>query len=513
MKDENENIETGEEAMDEISRLERLSKGLNKTQIIVTPNAPKATDVIAKDDAVEEHPRLSKDFQTGSLQKSFQTLARSCKEFRHLEANKAMDNPQLFLRDTYVDMGGRRKFVVSDMDLENMINVLLLEGSYHTNVKQDERHGEYVNNWNPEQSKSIAQGFSKGLRAGAFGGRQETDVLAKSLDTTGGSGGPLIRTDVDPMLREAYLRKFPLGDAVRRIPANGLVHTYDQRTAPGTAAFLTELGSLSATASDSTYIRSANSNIGVIGAQRQVSLKLQYAVAQSGMSFDLTGAGNLEVIGALTAIALVNQAAIAQGNFTDGGKTLDDEEGLTNTAAYDGLRTILKSAGTSVTKSVGESYMDAINRAVIGVLNAGGDVNSLTVLMSLGARFAIDQELINFYRIMNSTPAGGIATNLGSNGIMTVADTLTRFMPIPAATQGSGMGYYTLAGTVTEDLDVIDASNIALAYLGSPTPSVLELPVGYNNALSNVYIPFLMNGLCVFTTSFHRKVRIPRVIV
>ena len=397
-----------------------------------------------------------------------------------------MDNPQQHLRETYVDINGRRKHVVSDFDLDDMISMLLLEGSYHTNVKQDEQHGEYVPNWSPEQSKAIAQGFSLGIRNGAFGDANVSNQISKSLDSGSGSGGPLIRTDIDPLLREAYLRKFPLGDMVRRIPANGLVHSYDQRTSPGTAAFIDELGSISAIASDSTYVRSANSHIGVIGAQRQVSLKLQYAVAQSGMSFDLTGAGNLEVIGALTAIALVNQAAIAQGNFTDAAKTLDDEEGVTDTKAFDGLRTTLKGASTSVTKSAGESYMDAINRAVIGVLNSGGDVASLTVLMSLGARFAIDQELINFYRIMNSTPAGGVATNLGSNGIMTVADTLTRFLPIPAAAQGQGMGYYTLAGTVTEDMDVIDPSNIALAYLGSPTPSVLELPVGYNNALSKI---------------------------
>ena len=502
-----DNLEPDEQD-NEITRLEKLSKGLDKsaTPVIVVPNAaPKIA--VKGDDATADDA----GFATGTLQKNFQVLAQHCKEFRHLEANKSMDNPQQFLRETYLDISGRRKYVVSDDQLSDMIAGALLHGAYHTREKADEVYGKSVNDWSPSQKDAIIQGFQIGIRNKAFG--DAGDMVSKSLDTGGGSGGPLIRTDIDPLLREAYLRKFPLGDFVRRIPANGLVHTYDQRTSPGTAGFIDELGSISAVASDSTYVRSANSHIGVIAAQRQISLKLQYAVAQSGMSFDLTGAGNLEVMGALTAIAIANQACIAQGNYTDGGKTLDDEEGLTNTKSFDGIRTILKDSSTAVTKTLGESYMDSINRAVIGVLNAGGDVTALTVLMSLGARFAIDQELINFYRIMNSTPAGGIATNLGSNGLMTVADTLTRFLPIPAASQGQGMGYYTLSGSVVEDLDVIDPSNLALAYLGSPTPSVLELPVGYNNALSNVYIPFLMNGLVVFTTTFHRKVRIPRVIV
>lgn len=509
VKTEDEIVETE----DEVTRLEKLSKGLQTNNTTVVPNGTAPNLVVKGSDGVD-----AKEYGKDTLQKTFQTLARECKDFRHLEANKAIDNPKQFLRDTYIDINGRRKFVVSDEELGNMIAGALLHGAYHTREKADEVYGKSVGDWSPGQKDAIIQGFQIGVRekafgSGSIGNTALSDVLSKSLDSGGGSGGPLIRTDIDPLLREAYLRKFPLGDMIRRIPANGLVHTYDQRTSPGTADFIDELGSISAVASDSTYVRSANSHIGVLAAQRQVSLKLQYAVAQSGMSFDLTGAGNLEVIGALVAIAKKNQSAIAQGNYTDAGKTADDEEGLTNTKAYDGLRTILKDSITSVTKSVSESYMDAINRAVIGVLNAGGDVSALTVLMSLGARFAIDQELINFYRIMNSTPAGGVATNLGSNGIMTVADTLTRFLPIPAGAQGEGMGYYTLAGTVTEDMDVIDPSNMALAYLGSPTPSVLELPVGYNNALSNVYIPFLMNGLVVFTTAFHRKVRIPRVIV
>src|SRR6185369_634082 len=106
---------------------------------------------------------------------------------------------------------------------------------------------------------------------------------------------------------------------------------------------------------------------------------------------------------------------------------------------------------------------------------------------------------------------GGVPTHLASNGLITVADPLSRFMPIPADAQANGIGYYTYSAADTEDMYVVDPAGIGLAYLGSPTPAILELPVGFNNALSNVYVPFVMHGLTVFVTKFNRKIRIPRV--
>lgn len=499
-------------ATDDIGRLETLAKGLQNFQAATV--AGNGGQVVAKQPGegaagleIEE-----KELHIGSLRNNFLRLSKAVPEFRHLEGNKAMDDPQTFLRETFVDIRGKRQFRVSNEQLEQMVQVLLLEGSYETHSKSN-LHGVEFGNWSPTQTNAIQQGFSKGVKDGAFGKPGDAAVISKALDSGSGSGGPLIRQDIEPILREAYLRKFPLGDMIKKIPANGLVHSYDQRTDPGEAFFIDELGDLSETDSSSTYVRSASSHIGVIGARRQISLKLQYAIQQSGMKFDLSGAGNLEVTAALTAIARLVQSTISQGNYSTPGKTKDDEDGATNTKGFDGFRTILKGADTSITRATDESYLRVINRAVAQVVNAGGDADELAILMSLGARLDLDEELINFYRIMNSTPGGGIATNLGANGIMTVADTLSKIVPVPASRQTDGQGYYTIASDTLEDIDVIDTKGCALAYLGSPTPSILELPVGFNNALSNTYIPFIMVGLVVFIVNFHRKIRIARVII
>lgn len=507
-KEKDEVVETVATEEDNfLARLEKIQKGFtegNAAQAAtVTPVVEKGLQIKTGDDPKVDDDSNIDAKNVDPLRKSFDLLASSHVDMKHFGSDSAQEDPVGYLREVVTDIKGRRKYRVSDSELETAMQVLLIKGKN----KEGTTYGTWKNA-NPVHGPNIDVSFRDGLSKGMFG--KDADIVSKSLDTGSGSGGPLIRTDIDPLLRVAYLRKFPLGEQISKFPANGKVHTYDKQTAPGTAAFVSELGSLSATASDSTYVQTAMSNVGILVAQRQVSLKLQWAVAQSGMAFNLSGSANLEVISALTAIAKANQSAICQGNFTDGGKTLDDEEGLTNTAAFDGLRTILKGASSSSTKAAGDSYMRALNAAVINVINAGGDPDNLQILCSYGAKMVIEEELLNFLRVQNGT-AGAFQTNLAANGILTVADTLSRLLPIPADGQGNGQGYYTYSGNAVEDLTITDPSGMGLAYLGSPTPSILELPMGYNNALSNVYIPFLMNGLCVFVAPFHRKIRIPQV--
>lgn len=493
---------------DFVAKLQELAGGSKSVQLATVATNGGAEAEIANKGALSMKPTEPTEEleKKDPLRKNFEVVAAFHPDFRHFASTKALEDPVGYLRDTYVDNKGKRQFKVSNSELEMAMQIALAAGA----TKQGTAFGEWMSRGG--QAGSIQQAFAEGLNKGAFS-TPDLELLRKTLDSGAGSGGPLIRTDIDPMLREAYLRKFPMGDKIRRFPANGLVHSYMQRTAVGTAATISELGSLSATASDSTYQRAASSHIAVIAAQRQISLKLQYAVAQAGYSnFNLSGAGNLEVMGAMTAIARLNQSLICQGNFSIAAKTLDDEEGLTDANSYDGLRLLLKGAGTSITKDPAESFLRTLNRAVAQVINSGGDTDDLTILCSLGSKIEIEDELMNFLRVLGATP-GGFPTNLASNGIITVADTVSKLMAVPAASQGEGMGYYTFGGNVVEDIDVIDNTGIGLAYLGSPTPSVLELPIGYNNALSNVYIPFLMNGLVMFITSFHRKIRVPKVAV
>ena len=441
--------------------------------------------------------------QVPVVQKCFEELATVSKAaYGQLVSQPVLDDPHGFLRRKSAATEGRpSRYLISDGQLGGMIETLLRKSAGKAGV--------------PLANFGLMQSALEGaLSEGAFG--DAGGLVSKALDSGAGSAGPLIRTDIEPLLREAYLRKFPALEVIPTIPSNGLTHSYNVRTADGSAVTVSEMGDLVAAGADSqsTFSRKANANIAILASRRGISLKAQFAVAQSGMPYDLSGPDNLEVIGAMQAIARLDQKLMLQGNFSTAAKTLNDEEGVTDGNGYDGLRTLLKGAGTSITKGA-DTYLDAIDRAVGQIINAGGDVDNLLIQLSVGSRRAVNQEFQQVLRVTNQAPAGGFANNLSANGVVTVADIVSKFQNIPASAQAQGLGYYTLDGGATflEDINVIDPNGLRMAYLGSPTPVVLELPVGFNNQLSNVYIIFLMHGLVLYIDSFHRKVRVPRQTV
>ena len=237
-----------------------------------------------------------------ALAKSLHTVARVNKEFRHLDADKVLDDPRGYLRRK---QAGSDQYVVSDADLETMIQTVLSQkAAEQEGIADDRVRGKLID------------AASKGM----FGG--QSGLLVKALDTA--SGAALIRTDVEPLLYEAYLREFPAAEQIGSVKANGLVHNYDVRTAIPQAVTLNNIGDFGAAFTNSTFVRNTNSNIAIIASPVAIGLKLALAVEQSGMtSFKLEGNDNLEVIGAMTAIARKNQSLVLQGNFSTAGGTLD----------------------------------------------------------------------------------------------------------------------------------------------------------------------------------------------
>lgn len=445
------------------------------------------------------------------LAQSFINLGEINPAFKHLWDDEVLSNPHGFLRKKQTGRTGREEYVVKNKDLERMIQTLLYAGAG--------RQGMGFMEWTGKGYDAIATGLQKGAMNNAFGQNGQAVTKAISYQTTASSGTPatgggvLIRTDLEPLVREAYLRSFPAAEAIGTVPANGLVHSYNTRTTPGTAGTVSEvadISSVSAAVAASTYQRNANSNIAIIAAQRGISLKAQYAIAQSGMGYDLSGQDGLEAVGAIYAIAQKNQSLMLQGNYSTGSKTKDDEEGATDTNGYDGYRTLLKSYG--LTKGSTQSYRDAIDQAVGQIMNAGGNSEDLMLFASVGAKRAVNGELQQFLR-RNDQNDGPFPLNMAANGFTTVSDWPAQFVTVPASAQTDAMGYYTISSVVYEDITVVDPNESAFAYLGSPSPVILELPLGYNNVLANVYIIFLMNGLVVYIPNFNRKVRIPQQTV
>lgn len=486
-------------------KLEEILEDLNKNVGAMNAGqkvANVADSVPPADDAIASKQLTPTEARTrfvDPMRKNFVDLATVHRGFSVFGSDAALSDPHGFLSKT----GENGKHQISNAKLSGIIAALLQKGSKKEGIPFDE----WMNN--SGQRRAIEDGLESSLSKGVFG--DNTQSVSKALNSAGNSGGPTIRTDIEPIMREAYIRQFPIADQIASIPANGLVHSYNVKTATGNAVTLSELGDLTTADADSTFVRRANSNIAIIASRRAISLKLQYASEQSGMNFNLMGAENTEIMSAMTAIARKNQSLILQGNLSTASKTLSDEEGLTDVNGFDGLRSILKTTG--ITMAGGEKLYERIDYAVGQILNAGGDVTSIMGLMSVGARRLLNAELMQYLRILKSEAGdGGTPVNMVSTGLLTVADTLAKMLTVPASAQNEGTGYYTLASVATEDVFVVDPMGLALAYLGSPNPVVLELPIGFNNALSNVYIVFLMNGLVVYIDGFHRKIRIPRQV-
>jgi hypothetical protein len=75
---------------------------------------------------------------------------------------------------------------------------------------------------------------------------------------------------------------------------------------------------------------------------------------------------------------------------------------------------------------------------------------------------------------------------------------------------GDSIGHYTattFSNKDVADLYVLDDSTIALPYLGSPGPSVLEIPPGVSGQLTRLFIIYLFNGLAVLNLVHSNKAR------
>ncbi len=471
-------------------------------------NPPAATPKTAEELEIESKKLTSKTMDAvfeDPLRKNFERLAKaSPSQFGYLGAMKTLEDPYAFIRAQKAD--GSYRIKNADLDL-------IIKGILAINAEDPEAHGATkLVEW-AEKSGNPAgtmQGaFEQAFSQKSFG--DNTPIVRKAVDST--VGAALIRTDIEPILREAFNRVFPAYEMFPKIPANGINHTWTQQTAYGSASLLDELGDYSAAASNNTYSRVATTNIAVAASQREIGLKAMFASQQSGMSFNLGGNNNLEVMGALIAIANVIQGQIFQGNYSVAAKTLDDEDGLTNTKGFDGFRQQLKGSGYSINKG-SDTYLTVLRRAVGQLFDAGANMNEVAVFLSIGAQNALDAELETFYQYLKSESGNATPTNFSAAGLSMLNGILARLKAVPAqATQGNGIGYYTYSAAATEDIYVLDPNGTALPYIGSPSPTILELPTGWGNHLSNTYVPFLMIGMAIYVKPFNRKIRIAQTTI
>jgi hypothetical protein len=328
--------------------------------------------------------------------------------------------------------------------------------------------------------------------------RELSPEVQKLLDTSGGSA--LIRQDLEPILYELYIRTFPAFDRFPKEPANGLVHTFQQITSFGDAQFMGELGTV--TDDRSEYVRQTT-NVAILATRRGISLKSQFATLQSGSGFNPE---QLEMQGGLRAISARMQRTIFSGNSSDSGGDADNELGAYDPNGFTGLRSILNTArakDANISAPLPENQDDArraINSAAVEIMDAVTGSGPVLAYLSAPVKEKIDEQQDKNVRYQGNLVNVGVGVN--TNVINTVFGPLPLF-PIP----GNSIGTYDKAGKDVSDCYLVDEASMSLPYLGSPGPTVLDIPIGISGQLTHLFIIFVMMGLAVKAPIMSNKVR------
>jgi hypothetical protein len=344
----------------------------------------------------------------------------------------------------------------------------------------------------------------------AGGGQQLIDaverdpLLSKALDTT--SGSALVRQDLEPFIYELFVRQFPAYDRITKEPANGLVHTYTQQTSPGGAEHISELGTV--IDDKGTYVRKTT-NIAIVGTRRGVTLKQQFAALQSGSGFNPE---QLEMRSALTAIAAKVQKDIFQGNDTDteSGGTESSEAGEYDPDGFTGLRQLLNTDtdGTRVVNmdpfaATPDQFIDKLDEASVFIGDDGGSASA--IFLSMKNKHFLDRQQDQNVRWMNELV--DIAVGIRTQAFNSPFGPLP-LIPVPGPSIGTYTGSGDVNGETISDIYLVDEATLSLPYLGSPGPTVIEIPTGVGGQLTRMFIVFGMWGLALKAPVFNNKVRV-----
>jgi hypothetical protein len=326
----------------------------------------------------------------------------------------------------------------------------------------------------------------------------------KALDSVGASA--LIRQDLEPILYEVFFKLFPLVDAFETEPANGLVHAYDRMLSFGDADWIGELDTVT---DDRGEYERAFTNVGILATRRGVSLKSQLATLASGSGFNPE---RLELLAGMRAMSSRLQKTLLHGNWQDPAGTILNERGPYDDDSFDGLRHLTNSprainVDPATSPDTTGSIRRALARAILPLVNAG-QAGSLVIWGSPEDALTFDEQQETKERIIITNDEGDMTLGMHVTRVRTTAGIVPFYQ-----VAGGYVGEYDpdtnyAAAATVRDLYVLNTDTISRPYLGSPGPTVIEIPMGVTGQLNHLFIIFMMTGFKMAVPTFNNKVRI-----
>jgi hypothetical protein len=317
---------------------------------------------------------------------------------------------------------------------------------------------------------------------------------------------PIVATRLDPTVMKVFVDRFPLYDLLEKVPSNGLSHTFLQETAfsgSPTPHTIAETGNVTDDAN--VYLRKTT-NIMLIAERRGISLKAQYAGANSGgASTDLMAR---ELAGGLLTLARDAQNEMLTYQDADPTSTLASApNGIYDANGINGLRYILANQAppeNSVAVDIRTPWTDQrILTAVRNVVNAITDKGGLPDLLVCSAKFsqALFADQMQLTRYVMAPTMHQITPGLSVRAISTDAGEIPVVI-IP----GNFIGSWGATTPIYQDAFILQTNALEIPYLGAPEPTVLRIPIGTDGSVRELAIPFVLLGLACLAPQYQGRV-------
>ncbi len=366
---------------------------------------------------------------------------------------------------------------------------------------------QHFTHWKPV-TKDLPRNHFLGMEQRLAGEISQKAGYGANSDTS----SPIFTTGPLGSVIPLFVRKFPLWDLLRKVPSNGISHTWAQQVAftetsdPNTIA---ETGFVNDDAN--AYVRQTT-NIAIFAERRSASLKASLAGRAQG-----TDLFDLELQGGLTTLArdFQNETLRYQETLNDaahtGANKYTNPDGAYDPNGFNGLRFILNNQTppeNSVAVNVSNPpwtdhrVLFGVRSVIDAMFDKGADATQMIIVCSSFAAEQLLQDEIAYVRYVPNNNGMLIAPNYNVKTVSTNQGQIP-IMVVPA--MGSGYNVYTQtiggASHSVEDMFIIDTDKLVIPYLGNPEPSILRIPTGVNGQLVEMAIPYMMAGLAALSPS------------